>query len=90
MAQWQTVDTVIGYNGFGEIDPYLDWAFPEVAGAANGAMTAGGALSPRRMPVLFRLVDGVTVEQFSTGSFVSGLAVPPGRGLRPAWRRPRA
>ncbi|MFM9942466.1 MAG: S8 family serine peptidase [Hyphomicrobiaceae bacterium] len=65
MPTWHDVNPPIGHNGFGKIDPYIDWAFER----SMAVMVAFESAVVRRYPVLLRLNPGVTMAQFAAGDF---------------------
>lgn len=81
MPIWHTVDTPIGFNAFGHIDPYIDWAFDRSprgrAGATNTTSAkASASTGEQRHPVLLRLNPGRTVAQFAAGDIFTSCPRP--------------
>lgn len=79
MPVWHSVPTPIGFNAFGQIDPYLDWAFERShAARRSGGRSAGAApsVAERRFPLLLCLGRGHTVAQFASGDFFSACSAP--------------
>jgi len=61
---WWDVKTSAGYNGFGEIDPYIDWAF-------SSEDTLKHFVDPQDyFPLLLLLQDGLSPKQFAAGEFI--------------------
>src|SRR5262245_58852730 len=56
-------DSRPGFNGFGRIDPYIDWIFGTEGGIFRNEKVA------KRFPLLVRLRNRWTPAQFATGEF---------------------
>jgi hypothetical protein len=75
MIKWHEVPVLRpGFNGFGEIDPYIDWSF----GTGRSKLFVESERS--RFPLLLRLQDGLSASEFSTGAIF-------GQGEKPSdWK----
>ncbi|MDX2156675.1 MAG: S8 family serine peptidase [Hyphomicrobiaceae bacterium] len=77
MRTWHEVDPRPGYDGFGTIDPYVDWAFGTGAQSAGGYSRHGvaGAKRPKGAwhPLLLDLPQ-VDARSFADGRFLGALA----------------
>ena len=60
MIAWYDVKVDQGFGGFGDIDPYIDWAFGET-------YSVGKRDRSRVFPILLRLRNGHTSAQFASG-----------------------
>ena len=70
MTTWHDVGGRIGFNGFGQIDPYIDWAFGPPDSTKRWRF-----YDDDRFPVLLCLKSGFTAAQFASGEiFQSGHA----------------
>ena len=72
MPQWLWAKSVIGQNGFGQIDPYLDWAF-DPRKEQESRLTFVGP--DARYPLLLKLQDECKAIDFAAGTFL-GAARP--------------
>ena len=70
MMKWHTVLVRPGFNGFGDIDPYIDWAF------GPRAITPRFLDRKRPFPLLIQLRNNVTCAKFADGSFFGETAAP--------------
>src|SRR5262245_40447511 len=68
---WWDVEARVGFNGFGEIDPYIDWAF-------SSEETLKGFWNVHdRFPLLLLTKDGVSPKDFAGGEFIPKPSRPP-------------
>lgn len=75
MAIWHEIPAPgPGFNGFGEIDPYIDWDFGPMGSA--GPPGARDFYGEKRFPILLRLKEGFTVDQFARGQFFANVGGP--------------
>src|SRR5262245_39649115 len=70
MMKWHRVRVRPGFNGFGDIDPYIDWAF----GAREVIFRFHN--SKKRYPLLVQLRKDLGPKSFADGSFFRQTAAP--------------
>lgn len=76
MVTWHDVDTRVGDNGFGKIDPYIDWAFGNNDAKIFRQSEIFRQNEYDRIPILLCLNGPITVAQFAEGAFFSDAARP--------------
>jgi hypothetical protein len=75
MTSWHDVEVGKGFSGFGDIDPYIDWAFGEISSTGEDEISSPGKgervsigkrLPSGVFPILLRLKEH-TISQFEDG-----------------------